>query len=102
MSDTGFIESIAEDIRYAPAIVGAFVFVLLLLFVDKLNPLAQQWLIPSVALYIMGAGIVGYIQSILYARNEQNLPCWQTGLIIAIHVFLWLLLLAYNCHRGVI
>lgn len=100
MSQTDFINSIASDIRYAPAIIAAFVFVLLLLFIKELPQPIQQWFIPSIAIYIMASGIIGYIQAILYARKGEVLATWQTVSIIIAHIVLLLFLVSYNCFRG--
>lgn len=100
MSIPNFTQFIASDIRYGPAIVGALIFLVMLLFFDHLTEPLKLWFVPSLATYVIGAGYLGYVQAILYARRNGNLEGWQTGLIFTGHLAWFISFVAYNFYRG--
>lgn len=102
MSTPDFTQHIASDIRYGPAITGALILLLFLLFIDKLPEPISQWLVPSLAAYVLSAGCLGYIQAILYARKGENLSNLATGIIITSHIACVAGLVAYNVCRQVL
>ena len=95
-----FTSSIARDTRYFPALVGALILLGALLFSDKLTQPLKDWFVPSLAVYVLGASLIGYVQTMLFIRRQTQLPtCWFAAIVVS-HV-LWLgLFIGYNLYRG--
>jgi len=109
--------------RFGPAWFSAFLLGLSLLFIDKLPSLVQEFMIPSLLVYSLGAGFLGSFHRMLAIdhmeytikkddsgkeypvaekNDEQTIPLiWKVSLLI-VHI-LWLgLFVGYNFCRVVL
>lgn len=98
-----FLDSITGDTRFFPSLVAASMFLVTLFCFDKLTEPLQNWLVPSLLVYVIGTSFIGYLQTMLLIRMRgQLLACWQFFIIICLHVALFASFIAYNFFRGVL
>jgi hypothetical protein len=107
---TLFTKHVAQDARYFPTLVGAFLLGLLLLFFKELSDPIKQYLVPSFIIYVIGTAFIAYLQSMLALRKQlederdgkvftgNSKPVF--GAMVGLHV-LWLAgWIWYNLHKG--
>ena len=85
---------LVRDFRYGFTVVGLLTFGLLLLVFEDLTPALQNYLVPSVAVYTIGTGVIAGIQLLVTAsantkadanekirkkRQEDGLPADEHG-----------------------
>lgn len=96
--------------RYAPAWFSAFLFGILLLFLNELPPNMKKYMIPSLVIYSLGATILGTFHRLLGlhyvsergGNNEKPIPIqWKATLFVA-HIIWFGALVVYNCYRQVL
>jgi len=81
-----FTQHLARDMRQFPVLVAALVFLGILLFYDKLADPLKNWFVPSLAVYVIGASLIGYLQTMLYIQRKALLPSWLFSSIVALHL----------------
>jgi hypothetical protein len=105
-----FTKHVAQDARYFPTLIGAFVVGLLLLLFKELSDPIKQHLVPSLIIYVIGTAFIAYLQSMLALRKQlEDEKAGQVftgnskpvfGIMVGLHV-LWLAgLIWYNFHKG--
>ena len=96
-----FAENIAMDTRFFPALVGTLALLVMFLFFDKLTEPLKNWFVPSLVAYVLGASLVGYLQTMLFIRNKgQLLSSWKFSVIVSLHIFWLACFIGYNFWRG--
>ena len=93
---------ISRDTRMFPAIFGAFIFLLFLLFIDKLPEKVQEYTVPSIACYAIGACLIGYVQTMLGIRAEGRIGKFEFWVIVSVHCLWFIALIWYQCFRAVL
>ena len=106
------LQSLAQDSRYLPSVLGFLSALILLLFVDKIPTNLSQWLLPSLIVYSIGAGILSFIQAMLGVRSrdeekiQKGLPNKIPGLafwiLIGAHVLWFAAFIYYGTCKGII
>lgn len=94
---------------------SSFVFALLLLFAGDLPEPVRRWTVPSLAVYLIGSGIIIFLKELFHirhnavrrqqTRNErspENLPLGQLWIFIGIYLLWFAALIAYNIWRLVL
>ena len=95
-----FTAEIRKDTRFFPCLLGALVLALFLLFFKELKPFLQTYFVPSLAVYVLGTGVVAWLQTMQGIRsNDGIINNRQFNCIIALHL-LWLVaFVSYNIWR---
>jgi hypothetical protein len=106
------LQSLAQDSRYLPSVLGFFATLVLLLFVDKIPEALAQWLLPSLIVYSIGAGILSFIQAMLGVRNRVNeraevglpdrIPAPAFWILMVAHIIWFFLFIYYGTCKGII
>ncbi|MCC5849026.1 MAG: hypothetical protein JJU29_13145 [Verrucomicrobia bacterium] len=106
------LQSLAQDSRYLPSVLGFFAVLILLLFVDKIPDNLSQWLLPALIVYSIGAGILSFIQAMLGVRSrdeekiQKRLPDWipepAFWILIVAHILWFFVFICYISCRGVL
>jgi len=91
-----FTKHLATDTRQFPALIAALVLLGTLLFYDKLADPLKNWFVPSLAVYVVGASLIGYVQTMLHIRRQSFLPSWIFTTIVVFHVAWFASFVAYN------
>jgi len=110
-------ELIFKAPRFAPAVVGALLAGLLLLFLKELSEPVQMYLIPALVIYSLGAALIGTLHRMLAAHytyvsfqqdqknlvnNEGPIPVpWKLSLLM-LHLMWFAALATYLAWRNVI
>ena len=104
---------IKMDARYFPALISLLTLSMFLFNFRNLTESLKNWLVPSLAVYVLGTTLVAYVQSMLLirrsatsvsapeARPEAILTSWQFyGFILPFHVIFFISFVIYNIWRG--
>ncbi len=106
------LQILAQDSRYFPSLLGFFSALILLLFVDKIPTNLSQWLLPSLIVYSIGAGIFSFIHVMLWVRSRDEVKI-QKGLphkipelafwiLMGLHVLWFVAFIFYGRCKGII
>lgn len=109
-----------RGIWFWPFGFGALIFGLMLLFIGSLSPPVRRWMVPSLAVYLIGAGNITFIKELRHRRyradlrKEREVPAdkrlrpsltnLDTGEVLfflSLHAAWFLAFIAYNVCRGV-
>jgi hypothetical protein len=90
--------------------LAAFVFGLMLLMIGSLPEPARRWLLPSLAIYLVGLANIIFWKELAHRRHletwtegeTRNLPTRKLQWFVAAHVVWFLTLLGYNVAKGVL
>ena len=102
---------LASDRRYFPFIVAMLIILSMLLFFKELTDPIKQSLFPSLVVYAIMTGFLGYLQDMWQIRhtaqaslgeNYINLKNWQWRFILTSHILLIIFLIAYNVYKGIL
>ena len=104
-----FTKHVAQDARYFPTLIGAFLIGLLLLFFKDLSDPIKN-LVPSLIIYVIGTAFIAYLQSMFALRKQlEDERAGKVftgnsklvfGIMVGLHV-LWLAgLIWYNLRKG--
>jgi hypothetical protein len=114
MGDTSsLLKVIPNAPAFSPSLVGTVVLGLLLLFFRDFDGPLRQYLVPSLVVYVLGAGLISFIHTMLWlrtvgrARQEakpnaetvplNRLPFW---LMIAFQIVWFFFFIGYNFYRA--
>lgn len=101
-------ESLVKAPRLVPALFSVLVLGLFLLFLRELPEEMQTYLVPSVAIYGLGASLLGMLHRLVAyhyevaGNNERTIPIRWRVILYAAHVLWFVSLIAYNFWRGVL
>jgi len=106
------LQTLAQDSRYLPSVLGFFGALILLLFVDKIPTQLSQWLLPALIVYSIGAGILSYIQAMIGVRSRSpehissglpdRIPDRSFCILMTSHVIWFITFIIYGTCRGFI
>jgi hypothetical protein len=107
-----FFTKVARDFRYGITLVATFILGLFLLFYEDLVPAIQDTFVPSLAIYVLGTGVITGVQTLVTAsantkaradgKEPRGIPERWLKAIIALHLFWFVLLIAYNVVRAIL
>jgi hypothetical protein len=100
LSIPDFTDNLSKDTRYFPTLIAALIFLIFLLFFDKLNDPLKLWFVPSLAVYVLGTSFIGYLQTMLNIRKQATLSINEFRMIMALHSVWFACLIEYNLYRG--
>lgn len=109
-SEPKVYESLFRMPRLIPALIAALILGLFLLFFRELPYLIQHFLLPSLAVYALGAALLGMFHrliAITYANpnerwNEHTIHIVIRIVLYGIHILWFAALIWYNFWRGVL
>ena len=109
-SEPKVYESLFRMPRLIPALIAVLILGLFLLFFRELPYLVQNFLLPSLAVYALGAALLGMFHrliAITYANpsehwNEHTIPIIMRVILYGIHISWFAALIRYNFWRGVL
>ena len=113
-----FAQRAAQDVRFLITVVAALVLGLLMLFIKEATPFMKNTLIPSLAIYTIGTGLIAGIHTVLVRRSETlfQIELEKVGkdlnktearpmlspiglsVIFGVHVIWFILFCAYNIY----
>ncbi len=104
---SGGLEKVLWMPRFGPALFGAFLLGLMLLFINELPQNCRTYMVPSLAMYALGAAFLGTIHRLLgfhyvsdkYPNNEKPIPVIWRIVVYLIHLLWFGALVAYNFWR---
>ena len=112
MNNENMLKPFVKTYVYIPFLAAGIVFGLMLLFYRDLDLTIRTILVPAIAVYMIGASIIGYlyfeldvINCVRAAKNGERpspQPSYITWIFRALHVIWFLLLAIYLFCKGVL
>jgi hypothetical protein len=99
----GIVGALGKSYWYHVFLASVFLLSLLLLFVKDLPTTLKDFLIPALAVYALGAAIIGYIQGCQFRKHGMRKEWHEPTLIYAfVHVFWFVAFIGYLFYRRVV